>query len=221
MFPHTSKYKNIIFDFGGVIINIDYKLLVGSFSRIGLPHFESYFSQANQRSLFDDYEKGRISSACFRAKLKEHCKEGTTDDQVDEAWNSMILDLPAKRLDLLLKIKTKYRTFLLSNTNEIHMNFIYAYLQRTYGILDLSGYFEKVYLSFEMGMRKPDAEIFEKLIRENFLDVKQTLFIDDSSQHLETAGRIGLQTYLLNVATEDIGDLFDESGTFRFQYKNR
>jgi HAD superfamily hydrolase (TIGR01509 family) len=210
MFPDTGKYRNLIFDFGGVIINIDYQLLISSFARIGLPHFEAYFSQANQRSLFDDYEKGLISSAEFRKKLKEHCKEGTTDDQIDEAWNAMLLDLPEERLDLLMKLRKKYRTFLLSNTNEIHIQFIYRYLERTYGIKDLSGYFEKIYLSYEMGMKKPDAAIFEKVIHDERLDLKETLFIDDSVQHIEAAGKLGIHAYLLDVKKQDITELFDD-----------
>src|ERR1043165_9965468 len=208
MLPHPEKYKNLIFDFGGVIINIDYDLLIKSFSLIGLPHFEEYFSQANQRTLFDDYEKGKISSEEFRKKLKEHVKDGTSDEQIDAAWNSMILDLPKDRLDLLLKLKTTHRTFLLSNTNEIHIEFIYSYLQKTYGIKDLSAYFERVYLSYEMGMRKPDGEIFEKVLNDNTLDPAETLFIDDSAQHINAAHQLGIPTYLLDVKKESIIDLW-------------
>jgi putative hydrolase of the HAD superfamily len=208
MLPQPDKYRNLIFDFGGVIINIDYNLLVSSFSAIGLPHFEKYFSQANQRTLFDDYEKGKITSADFRKRLKEQCQPGTTDEQIDKAWNAMILDLPKDRLELLLKLKTTHRTFLLSNTNEIHIKFIYNYLQKTYGIKDLSDYFEKVYLSYEMGMRKPDAEIFETVLNENRLDRGNTLFIDDSKQHVDAADKLGIPTCLLDVKRESIVDLW-------------
>src|SRR4051812_47176498 len=130
MLTDRNSYKNIIFDFGGVIINIDYNLVVKSFAMIGLPHFEAWFSQQGQRSLFDEYEKGKISSGDFRKTLKEHCIPGTTDDQIDAAWNAMTLDLPKERLALLMELKAKYRTFLLSNTNEIHMQFIYRYLEK-------------------------------------------------------------------------------------------
>ncbi|MFL5764511.1 MAG: HAD family hydrolase [Bacteroidia bacterium] len=208
MLPDIGKYKNIIFDFGGVIINIDYQLLVGAFALIGLPHFEKYFSQADQRSLFDDYEKGKISSADFRERLKKQCIPGTTDEEIDAAWNSMILDLPKERLDLLLKLKKKYRTFLLSNTNEIHIRYIYEYLRNTYQLNDLSPFFEKVYLSYEMGERKPDSKIFEIVIGENGLHPDETLFIDDSVQHIEAAKKLGLSAYLLDVKKEDITKLF-------------
>jgi glucose-1-phosphatase len=212
-----KQIKNIIFDLGGVILNIDYNLLVAAFSMIGLPHFEAYFSQKEQRALFDEYEKGLISSGTFREQLKAQCRPGTTDSEINDAWNSMLLDLPEQRLDLLINVKTKYRIFLLSNTNEIHMQFIYEYLRKTFHINDFSGCFEKVYLSYEMQMRKPDDEIFQKILSEKMLNAAETLFIDDSVQHIETARRLGIQTRLLDVKKESINDFFNPH-TFQYQF---
>jgi putative hydrolase of the HAD superfamily len=203
-----NKIKNVIFDLGGVIINIDYSLLTGAFSEIGLPGFEKHFSQLKQRDLFDLYEKGLISSQDFRDELKKHCKEGTTDAEIDSAWNAMLLDLPKERLELILNVKKEYRTFLLSNTNEIHMLFIYDYLKKKFQIPDFNGHFEKVYLSYELHMRKPDAEIFDLVIGQNGLLKEETLFIDDSVQHIESAKIVGIQTYLLDVKKESIISLF-------------
>lgn len=203
-----TKIKNIIFDLGGVILNINYSLLTEAFSKIGLPHFEEHFSQKQQRNLFDLYEKGLVSSQDFREKLKEHCKPGTTDTDIDKAWNSMLLDLPKERLDFLKRIKNHYRTFLLSNTNEIHILFIYNYLKETFQIPNLNEYFEKVYLSYEVHMRKPDAEIFELVINQNGLIKEETLFIDDSAQHIESAESLKIQTLLLDLKKQDIVNLF-------------
>jgi epoxide hydrolase-like predicted phosphatase len=203
-----NKIKNVIFDLGGVIINIDYSLLTGAFSEIGLPGFEKHFSQLKQKDLFDLYEKGLISSQNFRDELKKHCKIGTTDTEIDTAWNAMLLDLPKERLELILNVKNKYRTFLLSNTNEIHMLFIYDYLKKKFQIPDFNGHFEKVYLSYEVHMRKPDAEIFDLVIGQNGLLKEETLFIDDSVQHIESAKIVGIQTYLLDVKKESIISLF-------------
>ncbi|CAN5334170.1 HAD family phosphatase [soil metagenome] len=200
--------KNIIFDLGGVLINIDYNILIAAFSKIGLPHFEDYFSQKQQSNLFDDYENGRISSDTFRKKIKEHCQPNTSNIEIDAAWNSMILDLPKERMNLLMSLKGKYRTFLLSNTNEIHMQFIYKYLKKEFHINDFSSCFEKVYLSFEMGMRKPDVQIFEKVLNDNDLNKDETLFIDDSIQHIESAKLLGVMTYYLDVKREKITDIF-------------
>ncbi len=203
-----KQIKNIIFDLGGVILNIDYNLLVKSFSEIGLPHFEDFFSQKKQKIFFDEYEKGNISSSEFRKKLKKQCIPNTSDEAIDSAWNAMLLDLPKERLDFLMFVKSRYRTFLLSNTNEIHINCIYNYLKKNFQKNDFSSCFEKVYLSYEIGMRKPDAEIFEKVINENGLNKIETLFIDDSSQHIESARNFGIQTYLLDVKKESIQHVF-------------
>lgn len=201
-------YKNIIFDFGGVIINIDYKLTTHAFQQLGIGDFDALFSKAKQSKLFDLYEKGLVTSDDFRQQLKVILNSGVDDATIDHAWNAMLLDLPKARLDLLAKLKQTHRTFLLSNTNEIHIDTIYHSLQQQLGIADLSGYFEKVYLSYKVKMRKPGAEIFELVINENGLDPKETLFIDDSPQHIEAAEKLGLCTYWLDVGKESILDLF-------------
>jgi HAD superfamily hydrolase (TIGR01509 family) len=203
-----TKYKNIIFDLGGVILNIDYELTAAAFKKIGLDNFQEYFSKAHQKTLFDLYEKGLISSAEFRQQLEAHCDPNVDNHAIDHAWNAMLLDLPAQRLELLKELKQRHRTFLLSNTNAIHIDTLNNYLHKQYGIADLSGYFEKMYLSYEVKMRKPDAEIFELVLTENNLDPKETLFIDDSIQHIESAKKIGIQTYWLDVKKEGIVDLF-------------
>jgi putative hydrolase of the HAD superfamily len=203
-----NKIKNIIFDLGGVIINIDNSLLIQAFSEIGLPNFEAFFYKEEHRNLFDDFEKGMISSQIFRNELKLHCRQGTSDDEIDAAWNSMLLDIPKERLELLVQIKKTYRIFLLSNTNEIHMRFINNYLVERFGMADFKEIFEKVYYSFEVNMQKPDAKIFELVIDQNNLEKEETLFIDDTLQHIEGANKQELHTYLLDVKTQSIVNLF-------------
>lgn len=211
MAVEANKYKNIIFDLGGVVLNIDYLLAVKAFKILGLGDFDTFFSQAQQKQLFDLYEKGEITSDNFRKELKTYChlaNTGLDDTAIDNAWNSMLLDLPQERLNLLKRFKQSHRTFLLSNTNEIHIDAFNVYLQKNFNIPDLSGHFEKLYLSYKVGMRKPDTEIFELVLSENNLDPKETLFIDDSIQHIESAKKIGIQTYWLDVKKESILDLF-------------
>jgi glucose-1-phosphatase len=200
----TTKYKNIIFDLGGVILNIDYSILISSFASLGLKNFEEHYSKAQQEKFFDQYEKGLISSKEFTDQLKAYCKAGTTDKDIEDAWNSMLLNLPQKRMDLLNKLKSHHRTFLLSNTNDIHMKWIHKYLTKTFGMPDFSNVFEKVYLSYLLHMRKPDEEIFAHVLYENNLIPEETLFIDDSPQHLEGAKKLGIQTYWLDVKKESI-----------------
>lgn len=205
---NPNKYKNIIFDLGNVILNIDYVLTAKAFKELGLNTFEVQFSQSQQQQLFDAYEKGETTSVEFRNELRTYCKEGTTDHSIDNAWNTMLLDLPKARLDLLNRLKKTHRIFLLSNTNEIHINAFHNYLLQSFKIVDLSGYFEKMYLSYKIGMRKPDAEIFEFVLKDNALNPKETLFIDDSIQHIEAAQNIGIEAYWLDVKKESVLDLF-------------
>lgn len=208
MIIDVNNYKNIIFDLGGVILNIDYTLTEKAFSKIGINDFKTLFSQAQQTQLFDNYEKGFISSNDFRSKLKKYLLKNTTDNEIDTAWNAMLLNLPQERIELLNKFKQTHRTFLLSNTNDIHIKAFNSYLKKEFKLADLSSLFEKMYLSYEIGMRKPDAEIFEFVLKENDLKSSETLFIDDSIQHIATAKKLGITTYWLDVKKESILNLF-------------
>jgi len=204
---NKNSYKNIIFDLGGVILNIDYSLAANAFKNLGITDFEELYSQTQQNKLFDLFEKGQLSSSHFRAEIKKQFKKNIEDLTIDTAWNAMLLDLPPERLELLQSLKNTHRTFLLSNTNDIHIRAVNSYLKKTFGIPDLSGYFKKMYLSYEIGKRKPDAEIFEQILLENRLAPSETLFIDDSIQHIEGAKKQGIQTYWLQKG-ETILDLF-------------
>jgi FMN phosphatase YigB (HAD superfamily) len=208
MSNHLLNYKNIIFDFGGVIINIDYNLSAAAFKDMGLSNFDEFFSKAKQKQLFDLYEKGLITSHEFRTELRSAFNIKPSNEAINKAWNAMLLDLPQERLDLLKKLKSTHRTFLLSNTNEIHIETIYDMLANKMGVPDLSEYFEKIYFSYQMKMRKPDTEIFHHVLKENSLKASETLFIDDSPQHLEGAKKLGIHTYYLDVSKESIIDVF-------------
>ncbi len=203
-----KNYKNIIFDLGGVILNIDYSLTVDEFIELGIIDFQKLFSQAKQNRFFDLMDRGTVSSDDFRSEINKHLKSPIENYRIDEAWNAMLLDLPKERLDLLKRLKSTHRFFLLSNTNEIHINAFHQYLENDFGIPDLSAYFEKVYLSYKVGMRKPDAEIFKLVLEENNLQPHETLFIDDSIQHIEGAKKLGIETYWLDVKKESITDIF-------------
>jgi putative hydrolase of the HAD superfamily len=202
-----NNYKNIIFDLGGVILNIDYDLTAKAFAGLGLNQFSQLFSKSQQQQLFDLYEKGIISSDDFRNTLNNSLKEPVSPALIDAAWNAMLLDLPPARLELLRTVKSTHRTFLLSNTNEIHMQWFFHSLQQHFGIPDLSTFFENVYLSYQIRLRKPDAAIFQYVLDKNELDPSETLFIDDSPQHIESAKKLGIHTHWLDVRKEDIVEL--------------
>ena len=194
---NLSTFDTIIFDLGGVVINLDYQKTTRAFEALGLENFGEMYSQAAQTGLFDDFEKGKSSVPYFLNKLIDFLPTGTTANQVVEAWNAMILDFPKENLQLLEELKLSHRTFLLSNTNEIHIQKVHQHLQLVSPHKTLHPYFERVYFSSDVKMRKPDKEIFEFVLKENNLNPATTLFIDDTEQHIKGAKKVGIQTYHL------------------------
>ena len=194
---NLSTFDTIIFDLGGVVINLDYQKTTRAFEALGLENFGEMYSQAAQTGLFDDFEKGKSSVPYFLNKLIDFLPTGTTANQVVEAWNAMILDFPKENLQLLEELKLSHRTFLLSNTNEIHIQKVHQHLQLVSPHKTLHPYFERVYFSSDVKMRKPDKEIFEFVLKENNLNPATTLFIDDTEQHIKGAKNLGIQTYHL------------------------
>lgn len=198
MNPSYQNLQAIIFDLGGVLLNIDYQLTEQAFAALNIPDFETHFSQLKQSPLFDDLETGRISAADFCQALRRQTGASFTNEEIITAWNAMLLDFPRRRLQILQQLSLRYRLFLLSNTNEIHETaFNHIFVQCQGAGEHLAHYFDKIYYSHRLGMRKPDEDIFLHILRENALKPEATLFIDDSPQHIETARRLGIQTIFL------------------------
>lgn len=189
-----NKHEAVIFDYGGVIINIDYQATLKALKRLGVKDIDEMYSQASQTNLFSDFETGKISAQYFINQLLTYAPIGTSPNQIVHAWNAMILDVPQESIDLLLKLKSEgVRIFLLSNTNSLHIDLA----NRRWDLVSSEApeaVFEKVYYSHEVKLRKPNVEIFNLVCDENSLDVQNTLFIDDSIQHIEGAKKVGLTT---------------------------
>ena len=193
-----APIKNIIFDYGNVIYNIDFSLAQQAWTALGIQNVESFFGHGQQNALFDAFDKGEITAAQFRDQIRLITgNDSLTDKQIDDAWNSMLLTVQPGTHDLLLQLKARYRTFLLSNINAIHYDHIMGQLKRDFDFEGNDHLFEKVYYSHFIGMRKPNSNIFEFVLQDSNLDPAETLFIDDSPQHLATAGKLGIQTHLL------------------------
>lgn len=195
------SWKNIIFDLGAVIIDIDYNKTADAFKALGIKDFDDIYSKARQEQLFDEFEKGNLHAEAFREKIRSHIPAFTSNEKIDKAWNAMLIGFPEQRIVWLKKIASRYRIFLLSNTNSIHVEEFTRMADQKFGAGVFEKIFEKVYYSCNVHMRKPDAEIFESVISENNLSVKDTLFIDDSIQHVEGAIKFGLHAELLNMET--------------------
>ena len=209
-----SELKNkqinaIIFDFGAVIIDIDYHRTRDAFEKEGINNFDELFSKAKQNSLFDNLEKGLINENQFRNDLRKLSGINISDDIIDKCWNKMLLQLPTKRLEMLSKLSQNIPLFLLSNTNIIHEKAFSAYVDGFYGWKNFTAFFKKVYFSHKIQMRKPDIEIFKFVLKENALDPSTTLFIDDSPQHIEGARLAGINAFHLKDGI-DVCSLFGE-----------
>lgn len=192
-----DNYQNIIFDLGGVILTLNYQSTIDEFSDLVGKKFDDFFTQYQQLSFFDEFEKGNIDPVAFRQKLRENFNLNCTDDKIDHAWNAMLGYIPPERIDFLKELGGEKRIFLLSNTNEIHLKKFDEIIKEDNGIDNFSSIFENAYYSHLTGMRKPQPEIFEMVMRENNLIGSETLFIDDSAQHLEGAEKAGLNAILL------------------------
>ncbi len=204
-----NTIRNIIFDLGGVLYDINYQHIVDSFATLQLESFDSLFTQLKQDHLFDQLETGHISGDVFREKIRSISTRQLSDPDIDTAWNSILVGFPEKNLELLRDLKNKYRLFLLSNTNEIHEKAFRKDLLTRFGRPVLDEEFEKVYLSHRVGLRKPDPAIFQLVIKENKLVAEHTLFIDDSPQHVEGAKEAGLHALWLRNGTW-VGDALKE-----------
>jgi len=204
-----QNIKNIIFDYGNVVFHIDFTRVQQAWKQLGINNVADFYGHRQQDPVFNLLERGDISAADFRNRIREITnKPALTDEQIDGAWNAIFLDIPEGNHDLLLKLKTKYRTFLLSNTNNIHFDYFNGYLKKHYNLDNNDPLFEKTYFSHMVRKRKPEAAIFEQVLNENNLNPAETLFIDDSPQHLETAKQLGIQTFLMT-APDTIQKFFE------------
>jgi len=202
-----SDFPNIIFDLGGVILNIDYHRTIRAFEALGMKDFNSTYGQLHQSALFDAFERGEMGAQDFRDALRPQLTVDVTDTEIDAAWNAMLLDLPSERLRLLQSLKNQKRIFLLSNTNRIHVEAFERDIEARHGADVFRSCFEHAYYSCDVGMRKPEERIFKMVVENHGLRPDETLFIDDSPQHIEGARKSGLNAHHLT-GGETILDLF-------------
>ncbi len=188
--------RNLILDLGGVILNIDYQRSIDAFEALGIPFADELYTQAAQSSLFEDLELGIITEAEFFDGMRKLAGKPFSDEEIRTAWNAILLDLPAENIEALKKLKSKYSLFLLSNTNQIHAKAYTESMIKTYGSYVFDDLFEKIYFSHILHLRKPDPEIFEYVLKDSNLNREETVFVDDSLQHVQSAEKIGIKSVL-------------------------
>lgn len=205
--PLPSEIDAIIFDFGGVLFDIDYSAPARAFKSLGVQNFEGLYSKANQNDLFDRLEVGTISNADFLEELRQLTGGTLTTAQVLWAWNAILTGIPVGRVEALHSLQGRFRCFLLSNTNAIHVEAFELMVDDAVGLAHFKSAFEKTHYSNEIGMRKPHPETYLEVCKWHNLTPSRTLFIDDSAQHVEGALKAGLHAYHLVVEKEDIRDV--------------
>lgn len=199
--------KAIIFDFGGVILNIDYNKTSQAFIDLGVKRFVDMYSQKNANPVFEQLEKGEIKEEEFYYQFRKSANLQLTNQQIKDAWNAMLLSFRKQAIQTIALIKNKYRLYILSNTNIIHLQAVNKIYKEDVGEGSLHDYFDKIYYSHEIGFRKPDKKAYEYVLKENNLSPSETLFIDDSIQNIDAALSLGLQTVFLKegMGIEELG----------------
>lgn len=185
--------KNIIFDLGGVILNLDNRRTEEAFIRLGVKQIGQYFGHGHAASFFKDYEVGKISDRQFIDAIRELTGAEIPDEAIIDGWNALLLDFPPERIQLLKQLGKSYRIFLFSNTNALHLAALQHKYTETFGPGMLDDLFEKAYYSHLLGMRKPDVASFEHILKENQLNGPQTLFVDDALVNVEGAEQAGMR----------------------------
>jgi putative hydrolase of the HAD superfamily len=195
--------NTIIFDFGDIFINLDKQGTIDGLKKLGLTEWNDDLDHLNIQ-----FETGQISRENFLFGIQKHIPNASIKE-ILVAWNAILLDFPLYRLEFLQMLSKKYRLFLLSNTDSIHIE---TFEQKA-GVSFYSDFyqcFEKVYFSFEIGIRKPSPEIFNYILNNHELSPKRTLFIDDKKENTDAAQKLGIYVWHLKVGEEDIVDLFDK-----------
>ncbi len=201
------NFDYIIFDLGGVLLNLSYQKTIDSFMRAN-PNVgpDEFMGKQSQLAFFSEYETGRISTTDFINEFNSAYDVNFSRDEFEAHWNEMILDFPIKRIELLETLREKgKKVFLLSNINEIHERAVAERFKDLDLKKDFFELFDKAYYSHHIGMRKPNTEIFEFVVSQNAIDKKKCLFIDDSIQHIESARNYGLNALHLVEGMDVVG----------------
>lgn len=190
-----SGIRNIVFDIGGVIIDIDHRRTAQAFAELGIPDFITRYSMTAQKPVFEQYELGQLSCEEFRRKVAAELPLKLTDEQFDSAWSALLAEPPPRRIELIRSLGERYRVFILSNTNRIHIGAMNRKLMNNLRIPSLDALVERAYFSCELGMRKPNRDIYEHVLGDSQLNPSETLFIDDLLANVQTAQSLGYRVH--------------------------
>jgi len=209
----NAKIKNIIFDLGGVILDIDETIVYKELEKMGINTSELAHSK-EFIEIMSKFDTGIYTAPTFRKKMKALIgQEKMTDQKFDSIWNAMLLDIPRERIEAIEKVKKHYKIFLMSNTNEIHYDLYVRDLQLRFGYNEFDELFNKSYFSFAEHLEKPNPHFFELILDHEHLLPEETLFIDDSKKNIEAAQALGIHTY--NIPRDELVRNLFENGVLK------
>ena len=202
-----KNIKNIVFDLGGVLVDLDFKAAINGLQKAGFANVKEQLQSFDREGIFQKFELGEMTAEEFRTAIRENSTVTLTDEEIDALWNAMLLEIPREKLELILDLRGKYMVYLLSNTNSIHWDYVCknAFNYRGFRVND---YFEETFLSYEMHLAKPDKAIFEKVLQDANLLPEETLFIDDSEANCKAAEEVGIHTHHYHIG-DDLSKVFE------------
>jgi len=205
-----ATIRNIIFDLGGVLMDLYVEKTYMAFAAMGFTE-ELLQHDRNHKNTFFHYEIGRISTKQFRDEIRELIGNQVEDEQIDEAWNAMIGGFRKEKIEFVKKLRPQYKTFILSNTNRMHEDFYNRMIRSEFGLNSFQDIFDRIYYSHHLKLAKPDPEIFRFVLHDGQLVAEETLYLDDTVKHLESAEKLGIKTVLfpLNGNLEMIYEYLD------------
>ena len=203
----NKNIKNIVFDLGGVLIDLDFKSAINGLQKAGFANVKEQLQAFDREGIFQKFEVGEISADEFRAAIRENAIVTLTDTEINNLWNLMLLEIPREKLELILDLRSKYMVYLLSNTNSIHWDYVCknAFNYRGFRMDD---YFEETFLSYEMHLAKPDKAIFETMLNDANLLPEETLFIDDLEANCKAAEEVGIHAHHYHIG-DDLSKIFE------------
>jgi len=208
---NMSAIKNILFDFGGVIVSLNKQQALDRFTKIGFPNIGDYLNEFRQQGIFLEYEEGKIDRENFYKEFRKLSHNDTISEKdIDWAWLGFLVEIPNYKFELLKELRKKYNVYLLSNTNPSIMGWAMTNDFSPEG-LPVTAFFDKCYLSYEIGYAKPDREIYDFIIKDSGMNPAETLFFDDGKANIGIAEKLGFNTYLTN-QDEDLRKVFVDKG---------
>ena len=202
-----KNIKNIVFDLGGVLVDLDFKAAINGLQKAGFAKVKEQLQSFDREGIFQKFELGEMTAEEFRTAIRENSTVTLTDEEIDALWNAMLLEIPREKLELILDLRGKYMVYLLSNTNSIHWDYVCknAFNYRGFRVND---YFEETFLSYEMHLAKPDKAIYEKVLQDANLLAEETLFIDDSEANCKAAEEVGIHAHHYHIG-DDLSKVFE------------